>query len=513
MRVLFTLIAAAGAALLLAGAGGADAADAPDPSSPSVVFGVSDDHGKYDDDGGEWFFSELRQSGLVANKMTVNWDPDNPLEIREKPFLDRSIPWATAQGIHLSFGIHIGKARAITSSPRTIDQFVEWLQLVARTYPQVTEFGVGNEPNLTRFWQPQFDRRGRGASGIAFASFLARSYDALKEVNPEITVVGVGLSPRGNDMPRAKSNISTSPVKFIRDLGIGYRRLRRDKPIMDVFGFHPYPARDRDPLAKGYRWPNAGVANLDRIKQALWDAFNGTAQPIVAEEPVVPPQPAPIPVPPVTPEPPLPPVPPVPPLPEPEPPVLPVPPVPEPPPVEPELVPPKPLTFKLDEVGWQVAIPRGSRKAYFGRESVRPTTERTQAKIYDLLIRSVACDASVRSLLFFGLIDEPNLDRWQAGLVRADKSRRPSWATVRNALAAGCRSKQAYWRHTESVVGAKVRRGPGHVVVTAEEDAVVTLGGRSFKLRAYRPLRLRSVGRPVVTLAAAMNPARKTVLR
>src|SRR5687767_6416315 len=238
--------------------------------------------------------------------MTVNWDPARPLAIREKPFLDRSIPWATAQGVHLSFGIHIGKARAITSSRRAIDHFVEWLQLVARTYPQVTEFVVGNEPNLTRFWQPQFDRRGRGASGIAFAGFLARSYDALKEVNPEITVVGVGLSPRGNDMPRAKSNISTSPVKFIRDLGIGYRRLRRDKPIMDVFGFHPYPARDRDSLAKGYRWPNAGVANLDRIKQALWDAFNGTAQPIVAEGPVgrqnaedppIPPVDPPIPVP------------------------------------------------------------------------------------------------------------------------------------------------------------------------------------------------------------------------
>ena len=214
---------------------------------------------------------------------------------------------------------------------------------------------------------------------------------------------------------------------------------------------------------------------------------------------------------------------PAPPIPEPKPPVLPVPPIPEPPPAPPAVEPPappaepppapRPLTFKLDEVGWQVAIPSGSRRAYFGRESVRPTTERAQAKIYDSLVRSVACDPSVRSLLFFGLIDEPNLDRWQAGLVRADKSRRPSWATVRNALAAGCRSKQAYWRHTESVVGAKVRRAPGVVVVTAEEDAVVTLAGRSFKLRAYRPLRLRAAGRPVVTLSAAMNPARKTVLR
>ena len=108
-------------------------------------------------------------------------------------------------------------------------------------------------------------------SGIAFAAFLARSYDALKDVNPNIKVVGVGLSPRGGDRPRAKSNISTSPVRFIQALGIGYQRMARNKPIMDVFGFHPYPARDRDPLHRGYRWPNAGVANLNRIKQAVWD--------------------------------------------------------------------------------------------------------------------------------------------------------------------------------------------------------------------------------------------------
>jgi hypothetical protein len=503
MRVLSTLTAAACAALMLAiGAGGAGAAE---EQPRGVIFGVSDDRGKYDDDGGEWFFSELRQTGLSANKMTVNWDPAYPLEIREKAFLDRSIPWATAQGIHLSFGIHIGKARAITSSPRAMDQFTEWLQLVARTYPQVTEFVVGNEPNLTRFWQPQFDRRGRGLSGIAFAAFLARSYDALKAVNPEITVVGVGLSPRGNDMPRAKSNVSTSPVKFIRDLGIGYRRLKRDKPMMDVFGFHPYPARDRDPLAKGYRWPNAGVANLRRIKQAVWDAFHGTAQPTFAEVPFAArPRPLEVPPPGVPIDPPIPIPIPIPEPPAPEPPVPPVPPVEE---------PATPLTFKLDEVGWQVAIPRSSRRAYFGRESVRPTTERSQAQIYDRLVRSVACDPSVRSLLFFGLIDEPNLDRWQAGLVRADKSRRPAWATVRAALAAGCSSRQAVWRHTESVVGAKVRRSPGLVVVTAEEDAVVKVGARSYKLRAYRPLKVRAAGRPVVTLSAAMNPARRAVLR
>jgi hypothetical protein len=430
-------------------------------ASAVPIFGVSDDHGKYGDDGGAWFFSELAATGMTANKMTVNWDPANPDAIVERAFLDRAIPQAQARGIHLSFGIHIGKARAITDDPKALERFADWLRILASTYPEVKEFVIGNEPNLTRFWQPQFNRDGTPASGIAFARFLAASYDALKEVDAEITVVGLGLSPRGNDMPKAPSNISTSPVKFIHDLGLGYRKLDRDKPIMDVFGFHPYPAKDRDSLAKGYKWPNAGVANLNRIKQAIWDAFDGTAQPTFAE---------------------------------------------------PNLLQERPLTFKLDEVGWQVGIPARNRHSYFGRESVRTTTERTQAKIYGELVAKVACDPSVSELLFFGLVDEPNLDRWQAALMRADRSRRPAWGTVRTAVARGCRGKRRLWRHAEGVVGAEVRRAGARILVTAAESASVTVGNASYRLRAHRTLPIRISGRCTVRLIAAVNPARRSFL-
>jgi hypothetical protein len=491
------------------------------------MFGVSDDRGKYDDDGGAWFFDELSELGLRANKMTVNWDPSRPEVIADQAFLDRSVPRAIERGVHLSFGIHIGKARAITGSPRAIDRFVVWLQKLARTYPAVTEYVIGNEPNLTRFWQPQFDRRGRNVSGIAFAAFLARSYDALKDVNPNITVVGVGLSPRGNDRPRAKSNISTSPVRFIHALGVGYQRLARNKPIMDVFGFHPYPARDRDPLHRGYRWPNAGVANLNRIKQAMWDAFHDTAQPTFLEGVPEPPAPEPPgPEPPAVPA--VPPVPPAPlPLDPPLPPLLPLPPLPTDPPTEPTPPPPvagpepepepvPPLTFKLDEVGWQVAIPRTSRRAYHGRENVRPTDERTQARIYGQLVRQMSCDASVSELLFFGLVDEANLDRWQAALVRADRTRRPAWGAVQAALqevANGCPRRLSAWFHTERVIGASVAYSRGRVIVKADEDATATIAGRRYRVRAYRPLRVPVRGRPVVELTAAMNAERVSVFR
>lgn len=501
-----TTIAAIAVVAMLALAGSAGAAP---------IFGVSDDRGKYDDDGGAWFFSELSELGLSANKMTVNWDPARPDVIADQAFLDRSVPQAIDRGVHVSFGIHIGKARAITGSSRAIDRFVAWLQKLARTYPAVTEYVIGNEPNLTRFWQPQFDRRGRNVSGIAFAVFLARSYDALKDVNPNITVVGVGLSPRGNDRPRAKSNISTSPVRFIHALGIGYQRMARNKPIMDVFGFHPYPARDRDPLHRGYRWPNAGVANLNRIKQAMWDAFHDTAQPTFLEG--LPEEPAEPPAPPVEPPaPPLPldpPVPPLPPLPT-DPPTEPAPPpVVEP---EPEPEPVAPLTFKLDEVGWQVAIPRTSRRAYHGRENVRPTDERTQARIYGELVRQMSCDTSVSELLFFGLVDEANLDRWQAALVRADRTRRPAWGAVRAALQeveGGCPRRLSAWFHTERVIGAAVTYSRGRVVVKADEDATATIAGRTYKVRAYRPLRVAVRGRPAVDLTAAMNSERVSSFR
>jgi hypothetical protein len=44
--------------------------------------------------------------------------------------------------------------------------------------------------------------------------------------------------------------------------------------------------------------------------------------------------------------------------------------------------------------------------------------------------------------------------------------------------------------------------------VKAEEDATATIAGRSYRVRAYRPLRVAVSGRPVVDLTAAVNPER-----
>ena len=78
--------------------------------------------------------------------------------------------------------------------------------------------------------------------------------------------------------------------------------------------------------------------------------------------------------------------------------------------------------------------PRAPRAAYAGVENIsRPTS--SQARIYAQLIRYLACDPSVSSLLFFGLVDEPDLGRWQAGLVRADGTLRPAYGAVKGTFA------------------------------------------------------------------------------
>jgi hypothetical protein len=386
------------------------------PVSADVVVGVADDRGKLSADGGAALIADMREIGLTENRITVAWDPDHPSTIPEKPALDRFVANATAAGIRVAMVIAPSRARALFGSTSATSEFIRFVADVARAYPQVKDIAVGNEPNQPRFWQPQFSSSGVGLACSSYQRVLAQAYDALKAVDTSITVVGVSLSPRGNDNALAATNASTSPVRCIKDLGVAYRASGRKKPIMDELAFHPHPNSNADSFLVGYRWPNAGTSNLGRIKQAIWDAFRGTAQPVFAETGK---------------------------------------------PVSRAALPP--LRVRLNEIGWQVGVPASSMDAYYGRESVsRLAEERAQADTYAGMIPYFACDASVRSMLYYGLVDEPDLDRWQAGLMRADGTRRPSYGAVKSALGRGlakCTRRPVAWRHSSVVVGANARFG------------------------------------------------------
>src|SRR6266568_1173303 len=344
------VLACACTALALAGAGS------------STTFGVADDAGKYADDGGSGFFHMLTDLGMTENRMAVFWDPSQPNTIVDQAFLDRALPEAMRNGI---------------------------------------------EVNQPRFHQPQFDESGKGISGYVQEQAMAACYDAVKAVDPNITVIAFGLSPRGNDDFEASSNVSHSPIRFLEEVGEAYRASGRTKPIADEVSIHCYPNLNTDPPTVGYAWPKIGCANFDRFKQAWWDAFHGTAQPLFREAGDVGPGPY--------------------------------------------------VHIYVDEVGYQAKIPADKASLYTGAENVPTIDDATQGLYYGQLIAMMACDPDVALLNFFHAVDETSLPAWQSGLVLPDGTRRASFAIVKNAIMANqqCHGTPVQWRHTDRIVGGQ----------------------------------------------------------
>ena len=370
------------------------------PLAGATDFGVTEDETKSNPN---VFYPQIAELGMSKNVISVAWDPDNPTALpAESAQIDALLPVAQANGVRVVFAVYQKRSAGLPGGGSVaVAQFSTWLQNLARRFPAVREYIGPNEPNQPRFWQGQFGGDCQNASGQSYFNAMAAMYDSLKSVDGGIKVIGVALSPRGNDNCRAASNVSTSPTRFVRFLGQAYRASGRSAPIMDAFSFHPYPNVNTDSPARGYAWPNIGLANLDRLKQAIWDAFNGTGQPTVEDG----------------------------------------------------------LKLTLDEVGWQTASERGE---YFGSENVPAIAEARQAEFYADVVKRAACDNSIASVDFFHLIDEADRARFQSGLLFADGARKASFGSVKEAIAVGgnrCLGRAVSWRHATSVIGAKVDFG------------------------------------------------------
>jgi hypothetical protein len=241
-------------------------------------------------------------------------------------------------------------------------------------------------------------------------------------------------------------------VRFIAALGAWYRTSKRKRPLMDAFSFHPYPNSNREPLAKGFQWPNAGIVNLGRVKLALFDAFNGTAQDTPADG----------------------------------------------------------LPLILNEVGWQVDTSR--YPAYVGEERVAVTTEGHQASVYREIVRRAACDANVGGLSFFAFYDQREREGMQSGLFRVDGTPRASAAKVSSGIARagkGCTKRERAqlakgWKAPKGVAGAKAFfrnwrkrcygvQGSQHLCLTAQENA--RYRAAAFPAGTPRKAMLKALGR------------------
>jgi hypothetical protein len=268
-----------------------------------------------------------------------------------------------------------------SNTPRTPAEradFAAYAAAVVTALPHVRFVIVGNEPNLSTFWKPQFGAGGRDVAARAYADLLGRSYDAIKAARREVVVLGGAVSPRGADRPNG-IRPTHSPTAFIRDLGAAYRASHRRRPLMDGFAFHPYMEASRDsPTGTHPRNTTITIADYPKLVALLREAFHGTAQP--GER----------------------------------------------------------LPIFYTEFGVQTQVPPAKRRFYLDLESPGRTDAvafPTQAAYYRRALELAYCQPTVRGLFLFHTFDEPGLNGWQSGLYFADRTPKPSLPAFKRAVA------------------------------------------------------------------------------
>ena len=320
----------------------------------------------------------LKLAGLDTVRLTALWEPGltEPAP-KEALGLSNAINAANMLGVDVIVAVYNSSSATTPLTDEQRDEFAAFAAGLVLKHRSIRDVIVGNEPNLNRFWLPQYDDAGESVSPAAYLELLARTYDALKEVSPDITVWGGSVSPRGTDNAFGLRP-SHSPTTFIQGLGEAYRASGRALPVMDGFAVHPYGDNSSQaPSASAHpRNTSVGLGDYMKLVGMLTQAFTGTAQPGSA------------------------------------------------------------LPILYDEYGVESTLPVDKTSLYTGVEptTTKPVDPVTQALYYRQAIQLAFCQPNVRGLMLFHTVDEPDLNRWQSGLFYTDSTPKGSLPSVRKAV-------------------------------------------------------------------------------
>jgi hypothetical protein len=342
-----------------------------------MMVGAAEDVGKAADYAfAKSSMDKAKLAGFDSIRITQTWTKDQTkLGASDEIVLDNAINAAQFTGLRVVLSLYPFGSSVTPLTDEQRADFASFAADVATRHPFVHDFIVGNEPNLNRFWLPQFNPDGTDAAAPAYEQFLATAYDALKAVRPRSTIYGGALAPRGVDKPNTGRD-THSPTAFITDLGAAYRASGRELPIMDAFAFHPYP--ETSTTGPNVPHPNGtsiGLADYSRLVGLLGAAFDGTSQRGST------------------------------------------------------------LPLLYDEFGIETQIPPAKAPLYIGTEpaTTRPVSEALQAQYYLQAMQMTFCQPTVLGLMLFHVQDEPDLSAWQSGEYYVDGTPKTSLLPVRRA--------------------------------------------------------------------------------
>ena len=316
-------------------------------------------------------------AGFDAIMVSAMWKPGaRAPSVQDRLTLTNVVNAADAEDMDVFVFVWHGLSGATPRTAQARRNFAAYAAALARDFPKIRHFVVGNEPNLNTFWRPQFGPDGRDVAASGYLDMLARTYDALKAVSPDIQVIGGALAPRGSDRAGTKRD-THSPTRFIEDLGEAYRASHRTKPIMDAFAIHPYMRTSKLPPTDTHAASSTiTIADYPKLVALLVRAFTGTAQ--HGQD----------------------------------------------------------LPIYYTEFGVQTVVPAPHRGAYTDLKSpsaVDAVDPQTQARYYREALELAACQPTVRALFVFHTFDEADLAGWQSGLYYADQQPKASLPAFRKA--------------------------------------------------------------------------------
>jgi chitodextrinase len=354
--------------------------------NPGFVVGFSEDRPK-------WIGAEAvepaAELGAGAFRLTLQWAPgQTTLSASEAANLDRAT--AATKGMQVVLTVYGTSAESAPQDATRREEYCSYVRGVLGRYPAIRDVIVWNEPNKSLFWRPQLDTDGSSAAPAAYEALLAHCYDVLHAAFSNVNVIGLALSPTGNDNAG-----SHSPGAFIRGVGEAYRASGRTRPLLDAVAHHVYgvTAAER-PWRKHIASKVLSEGDWNKLMYNLWLAFDGTAQPLPGSSGV---------------------------------------------------------GIWYMEGGSQTAIDPGKQAAYTGSENVAvipddaggepespPPSETSPAPDQSTQVRDsirlAACQPHVRAYFNFLLIDEARLEGWQSGAYWADDTPKDSMPTFRQAI-------------------------------------------------------------------------------
>ena len=122
---------------------------------------------------------------------------------------------AALHGVRVYVSVYNEGSRTTPLTLTARKQFASYVAAIVRDNPSFRDVIVGNEPNLNRFWLPQFDLRGKGSVRAGIPAPARGQLRRAQSSGAGRVRSGGALAPLQLDRPNTGRD-TISPTRFIR---------------------------------------------------------------------------------------------------------------------------------------------------------------------------------------------------------------------------------------------------------------------------------------------------------